>query len=459
MSVFILILIGDFMKRMKMVLPKIVKLLCGLGIFLTFVSVISCSKKDDNKNDSKTDSTQAVQGFTPKYDKTLSGELKIGGTFKNFESLEAIFADFREIYPNVNTIYYYVDNQSDVLNKVVTGEEAPDMIFTDSYIWDYPDMYEDVQSQALVLSDKSFDIDMSLINEQLVRKNDNGDIVFYPSFLLSAGILINENILAQNGVKIPTTYSEFIDACQKLRDSGFTYPVVGHSIGHGWEALYPAIGQGYFLNKIYKNKDAINAIINKTPQAKNYLRESLEFVKSFIDLGFIDIAKSEEITNGYDSVIMNFFEGEIPFMFTNANTITGMEKRKIKSEAYQTSPFNYCFTAFPYDDNGGTLAVFDIFGFVVNSKGQNVDFAVEFLRFLSQKNTLDKFCDLKGAPRITKNVEQNSLYTPLTKYNSRIQSDFQRGLGQNEALEVRRLFIEVGNGKNIDEILNTFCGE
>lgn len=415
--------------------------------------ITSCTKKEETL---QTTQPVAEAKYSPKLNSDISGELRIGGTFKNFESLEEVFIDFNKIYPNIDTVYYYVDSQSAVLNKVVVGAEAPDIVFTDSYVWDYPDMYEEVQKQALVLSDPTLEIGMSIIYDELVRKNANGEVVFYPAFLLSSGVLVNEKILNECNIPIPTTYSEFITACENLRKAGYNFPVVGHSIGHGWEALYPAIAEGYFLSNIHQNRAAVTAINNKTPEAEQYLRPTLEFVQKFVNQGFIDIEKSDAITNGYDNVIMRFFEGDIPFMFTNANTVTGMEKRKIKSEAFQNSPFNYSFTAFPYNDNGGTLPVFDIFGFVLNKESANKDLAVEFMRFLSQKEILNKLCDLKGAPRITKNSEQKAPLEPLTNYSNRIHADFQSGVTQNEAAIVRNLINAVGKGSSIDEALQAF---
>lgn len=80
-----------------------------------------------------------------------------------------------------------------------------------------------------------------------------------------------------------------------------------------------------------------------------------------------------------------------------------MTKRESKSETFAASPFEYEFVNVPLGDDG----VYDYeepwYGFSVNKNGDNVDYAVEFMRFLSQESELNKLAEIKGMPSVTTN--------------------------------------------------------
>lgn len=56
------------------------------------------------------------------------------------------------------------------------------------------------------------------------------------------------------------------------------------------------------------------------------------------DSDCIDVEKCmEEITDEYDSIIMRFFEGDVPMMFATGDVVSGTAKRESKSDELYSS--------------------------------------------------------------------------------------------------------------------------
>jgi len=56
-----------------------------------------------------------------------------------------------------------------------------------------------------------------------------------PFLAVSHGIYYNKDIFAKVGVTVPTTWSEFLATCQKLKDAGYT--PIANSLGDEWDIL------------------------------------------------------------------------------------------------------------------------------------------------------------------------------------------------------------------------------
>lgn len=383
-------------------------------------SMLACQKKETK-----------TEGFQPKLDADYQGELHIGGLYDNFEALENAFEGFKEYYPNITTEYFHIDNYALAIDKAVVSEDAPDILFIKSYTFDYSKKYKNVQETALDLDEE--DIDFSQINENFIRHTSDGHIEMFPTYVFTNGLLMNEKILKDNGISIPTTYSEFIQACDKLKEAGYAHPAIGYV---GYDDLYTlprCLAWGYYLNSVYGNKEACKAINSRDAKADEYLMKTLDFMQDFKDKDIVDTDISQSLEDHYNAVIMRFFEGDIPFVITGSETVTGMPKRENKSVAYSAHPFDYSFTVFPYSDQKATLPVYADYGMVVNKNARNKDVAVEFLRYLSQKENLDTFCDIKGAIRITKDSKQVDHLEPLNDYMDSIQRYGQESITQTEA--------------------------
>ena len=82
-----------------------------------------------------------------------------------------------------------------------------------------------------------------------------------------------------------------------------------------------------------------------------------------------------------------------------------MKKRESKSEAYTASPFEYRFIFAPTGEKGAYEYCEPWYGFSVNKDAEDIEYAMEFIRFLATSPELDQIAEIKGVPPITKNAD------------------------------------------------------
>ncbi len=326
-------------------------------------------------------------GFTPKYDKDTEFSLTVAGSYGNFESLEAEFERFYEYYPNAKLQYVTMDDYKNVIPSAIVSSEPPDIFTTNSSMIgdeNYDAMFENCE----VLSDSSAGIDYSCIRESLIRTTDSGDVVMLPIFTTSYGMLVNMDIFEKEGLKVPKNFSELMDVCSKLKSAGYESPVMGTDRFSG-SGLFNCFVYPMYAYNVMNNSDKVDALNNLEPASGEMLRPALERLSEFVGSGSIDVAKcQEEITDEYDSVIMRFFEGDVPMMLATGDVVSGTAKRESKSDAFTANPFKYRFFVAPAGDDGGYFINSISICFSVNKNSGNIDMANEFMRFLISKKEL-----------------------------------------------------------------------
>ena len=72
--------------------------------------------------------------------------------------------------------------------------------------------------------------------------------------------------------------------------------------------------------------------------------------------------------------------------------------------------FEYAFIYAPLGESGSYAYSEPWFGFSVNKNAENYDYAVEFIRFLAQKDELDTMADIKGIPSVTADGAEKEIY-------------------------------------------------
>lgn len=261
-------------------------------------------------------------------------------------------------------------------------------------------------------------------------RDAGGKAKILPWSLVWVGMFYNKDAYEKAGVaKVPTTWNEFLDANQKLKDNGYTpmYTAIKNNDAQTWwmfqtmlNAMYrPKTEQinlrhqeGWTYN--YQNPDSING--------ESYTVDELYVA---FKKGIIDPAKSPEYRKAVELILQMkpFFNdnlittdgSEVDPKFlaqTSAQKYSGTfgfaglenELAKFQKDGQEDKVFKWEVTNFPTitTENFEGLTAGDLNplaglrnGWVVSSKTKNAKAAVDFLRFLTSSEEVSKIYGIK----------------------------------------------------------------
>lgn len=115
-----------------------------------------------------------------------------------------------------------------MLKTKIAGGDAPDIIFGRPKV--YADLIE--AGHILDLSDQPFleNVDEAALSSMKV----DGKVYGVPTNLGGMGIFYNKEVFEENGVEIPTTHEELMEAAKKFEDAGII--PFAHGFKEGWTA-------------------------------------------------------------------------------------------------------------------------------------------------------------------------------------------------------------------------------
>ena len=360
----------------------------------------------DNSDKADTTDTKTEAEFQPSLDTEEDVTLEIAGAMGNFEALDQVINDFNEYYPNVTVSY----EQNDIyaLSDYMKNNSYVDIFMTsDANVRskDHENLY--VYDYCLDLAEV---LDTSDIDSELIKAcTVDGKLARIPLAKLMCGLVVNKTLLENEGLEVPQNYEEFLTVCEALKAKGYT--PIQSARNHACSDLILPMAMS-----ILGNDDELKEMVQKNdPAYAESLVPVYEKLEEILQKGYISNEVNEKYPeDNYNGSIMNFFEGDVPFWVTTTESFSGMKKREAKSETFSAEPFEYEFIDAPLGDEG----VFDYeepwYGFSVNKDSEDVDYAVEFMKFLTQEEELNKLAEIKGMPSVTINNQDerfaNALY-------------------------------------------------
>ena len=361
----------------------------------------------------KSKKAKAEKPFEPALATDTKATIKVYGNYSNFEALEAEFDRFNQIYPEVELTYSYLDNYNKVIVSSLLSDEASDIFFF------FPWMKNNAQYESLLevaedLSLSELNINLDCISEGNLLKVANDKTPMLPMFSQGYGMLVNEDLFTKENLKVPTTLSELLDVCQKLKAAGYKSPIMGYT--EGASSIFSSIAYPYSHYLVKDDAKAQEELNNMNPAAGEYIRPLYEFVNTLKEKGCIDFEYcKQEIKDNYNAVIMRFFEGDVPMMLMYDDVASGAKKRESKSEAFTAAPFKYRMYPTPFTDKGGVFISNTGRGFAVNSNSKQLAMTNEFIRFLAQTKELNNLAYVKHLIPITKDFSSDELFAPMEK--------------------------------------------
>ena len=413
------------------------KVIASALVVCTALSMTACDSNKPVANNGE---------FAPSLDKDTACDITVVGNYDNFEALEAEFDRFNEIYPNVQLSYKKLDDYNNVLGTVLDGNDKPNIFF--SYTWMIGnEKYDSVIAHTEDLSDTKLGLDLNCIRPGLINHDAEGRTLMLPVFSRSYGMLVNEDLFKKEGIKVPSTWTELMNACDEFKSKGYDSPMMGYSHDPSSCFMY-TVAYPKFIATLSENPDALKLANNLDPSAGEYMRPALETVEEMIDHGCIDITECDKIEDNYTQVILRFFEGDVPMMICAGDTVSGTRKRESQSEAFTASPFNYSFAPIPLTDEGGYFIDSPSIEFSVNKDCDNLDMTNEFMRFLISNKELGEMASAKRLISPTNDLSVDSVYSPFSKVPSeRIISPEVLGIKDELTTQIKNASYGVGKGE------------
>ena len=415
-------------------------LFATLGVSMA-VLMTACKNKDK------------YEEFKPSMDKETSCNIKIVGSYDNFEALEAEFDRFNEYYPKVNLSYVKLDDYNNTLSTVLDGNDKPNIFFSYTWMMDN-EKYSSVVSHMEDLSSSNLSKNLNCIRPGLINHDSDGKVLMVPVFSRTYGMLVNNDLFKKEKIEVPTKLNDLLSTCNSLSEKGYKSPMMGYTEKSS-SCLMNTIAYPLFIAELAKNKEALDKANNLDPSAGEYMRGALEKVDELMKSKCIDINECDIIKDNYGKVILRFFEGDVPMMICTADTASGTKKRESQSEAFTKNPFNYSFYPIPLTDKGGYFIDSPSIQFSVNKDCDNLDMTNEFMKFLITNEELNNMASNKGLLTPTKAVSFDSIYASFGK----ISQDYTispevLGIKDQLTVQIRVAAFKVGRGElTIDEAI------
>ena len=346
-------------------------------------------------NSKAEDTTESKdEGFKPSLDTEKETTLEIAGGLGNFEALDQVINDFNEIYPNITVTYEQNDLKQ--LKDYLKNNNYVDIFMTsDSNVRSKDDESQYVYDNCLDLSDEG--LDTSELDPEIVKAcTVDEKLVRLPLAKLMCGLAVNTTLLEKENLEIPQTYDEFLTVCEALKEKGYT--PIQSSKYHAYSDLVLPMA----MSTLGESKELTEKVKKGDASFADSLTPVYEKLDELCQDGYISNEVNDTYPDdNYDGAILNFLNGDVPFWVTTTESFSGIKKREAKSEAFTANPFEYEFINAPLGDKG----VYDYeepwYGFSVNKDSDQLEYAVEFMKFLAQPEELNKMAEVKGMPSVT----------------------------------------------------------
>ena len=440
---------------------SIVRCLLVMSIALAAFALAACTASSGSSGVSGSSGTSAAtagqaseqQSFTPSLDTATKCSLTVVGNYDNFEALEAEFDKFNAYYPDVELSYTKLDDYNNVVSTALSSDNAPDICFAFDFMLDN-ESYGALFEHAEDLSDPSLNIDLSCVRPSLLCKDEAGACPMAPIFSSTSGILVNEGLFEKEGISIPTTYEELLAACDAFNKAGYPTPILTYNVPSAYGNIVGEIMYG----NASKQPEIVEKLNALDPAAGEYMRPVLEKVNDMVEHGCFNFDVCNELEDGYNALILRFFEGDIPMAVSSADTASGTAKRESQSEAFAANPFSYALYPLTLTDEGACLLDKPSVQFAVNKDSKNLDMANEFMRFLMSTQELNDIARAKRLLTVTPDLARDGVYAPFSTIDpNRIISTHEIGLKDDVTIQYRVAAYLVANGEaSIDEAIAGF---
>jgi len=330
--------------------PLVKKILIGLGILILLIT--------------------AVSFFLPKGESTKQVKLQWWGLWEESNAVQTLIIDFKKTHPNIDVEYVKKDPKEyrERLLARVDNSTGPD-VFRYHNTW--MPMLSDVLlplSSDVITPEEFKKVYYPVMQEDLVK---NGAIYGIPMMGDTLAMYVNPKIFEDAGEQVPTNWDDFVKVSKKLtkRDSKGKITTAGAALG-----TYDNITHAPDIISLLFVQQGVNMQDFTTQQDAQ--TGALDYYTSFAN------GQDAVWDASLDNSTLSFSKGNVAIYFGFSWDVFTIQKLN-KSLNFKVYPVPELY--------GKKTTIASYWAEGVSAKSPNQKEALEFMKYLSQKETAEKF--------------------------------------------------------------------
>lgn len=354
-----------------------------LTVTMISSSLVACgtSEKTEIPAEKKTDAEE--NGEEASYEgQTIS--LAHNVLNSSMDGLNAQFRAFEEKYGCKVEVELLAEN----------ADEAESVLLTRAATGNLPDVFISsvgAKLQEFSPKDNIYDLsDQTFVNSMTDEfidavDGENGEIWGIPAYPANvAGVFYNKTVYEELNLEIPTTWEEFLDNCQKIKENTDKAPVVGAYDGAaGRQILF--LSQYYYV--VQENEKFAEQYTNK----EIGLADSPAYMRGFeklYDLSELGLLNDDPLSTSFDDSAIMLTDGTAVHTFCRTNiigTIENLAPDKLDEIGFFPLP----------DENADKLgvAVWLPQCWSISKNSENKELALLLLEFLISEEGIAAYCE------------------------------------------------------------------
>lgn len=337
---------------------------------------------------------------------------------------------------------YTAENYQDkTYDDVTLARARSDM--DDMYLLN-PDTIQILGSEGKLVDLSCLEIAANLRDVVKISNTVDGKLVAIPQEVVVYGLFVNRDMFDQYELELPDTPEEFLECCRVFKENGIETPVGANR----WWLENFVLSQAYAdLYNGGNTEEEIAALNSGEAKYSDYMREGFEFVKTLIDLGYVDAEKA---------YVYEAIEGEGPDFLAQKTPIVMAYWGAANSEtAYGKPDFHLQVIGFP--THRGQMPVVSMSGYGVCVNAEHLEDTLAVLDIMLSDEALQIYTETNRVISPSKNVEVECI-DALKPVNDLV-NDGVFVLGSNAGMKLEQwgntclVVRELLNGASVEECL------
>ena len=290
--------------------------------------------------------------------------------------IEDAVVEYHELHPNITIEQDGVTGEQykTKIKTAFAAGEAPDIAYMFSG-GSFAQPYIDAGYLLPIDDYLSDDVKDKILPGMIEAHTYDGKIYSLPTVTFLANLYCNTEMFEDAGAEIPTTWTELLDACEKLKAAGYTPILMGEK--DRWPGMY--------WYDIISARTAGNAAIEEAfaDPSKFNSEPFIEAAAKLQELVEAGAFNDNMMSMSYDEMVEGFAAGQGAMIF-QANWVH-------PSFMAETAATNGKVTCVPFpviEDGAGSITEFSggtTDGYYVNANCEHPEETVAFLEYLSEK--------------------------------------------------------------------------